>query len=672
MYTFSVAQRCGFAVASGGAAVILAWLLPGKVSIYLVLAIVTPALFLSVSARASRGQYELRQVIDNMPGLVWLSTAAGETDCVNANFLHYIGQRVDDLSRFEWQRVIHPEDQDSMLQRWSNALRTGEAYDFEGRIRRFDGAYRWFQIAAKPVRDRAGAGQVIRWYGVAIDSDDRKRAEEALRRSERDLRSILERIPGMITVADSEGEQEYANRRLLDYIAMQPADLSNLGWTEVIHPEDRDGARDAWLHAAKTGEPHDFFHRMRHVDGEYRWFQIRAEPWFDEHGKLVRWYGLLIDVDDRKRAEDNLRDSERQLRLLVETLPVEIWCARPDGEMTYINQRLARNAGLDQGNLEAVNKWVHVHPEDVPAVNRRYARSISTGESFASLLRIRRHAGTYRWYQAFAEPLRDESGRVIQWYGSQIDVDEQKNLEEALRTMRARLAHATQFATVAELSAAIAHEVNQPLAAVVANACACQRWLSAVPPNLERARLTAERIVRDGNAASEVVNRVRALFKRSTPVAIQLNLNEVIAEVRQLMLDEVRGRGLNIVTDLERDLPRILADRVQIQQVIVNLARNGIEATESTIDAPKVLSIRSQREGIHHVRVEVCDQGSGLGDAEKLFEPFFTTKATGMGMGLAICRSIIEAHQGRLWATQNVGLGSTFSFTLPILPSGQQ
>ena len=243
--------------------------------------------------------------------------------------------------------------------------------------------------------------------------------------------------------------------------------------------------------------------------------------------------------------------------------------------------------------------------------------------------------------------------------------------EEALRTMRTRLEHATQLATVAELSAAIAHEVNQPLAAVVTNAAACLRWLSDVRPNLERARLTAERIVRDANSASDVVNRVRALFRRSALTTLPVNLNEVIEEVRQFMLDELSGSNVSIETDLDGDLPRTLADRVQMQQVIVNLVRNGVEAMEATVDVPKLLSIRSRREETY-VRVEVCDRGSGLQHPENAFKPFFTTKKTGMGMGLPICHSIIEAHGGRLWATQNEGWGTTFCFTLPSLPSDLQ
>jgi PAS domain S-box-containing protein len=388
---------------------------------------------------------------------------------------------------------------------------------------------------------------------------------------------------------------------------------------------------------------------------------------------MAATFGLTVALAQRAYSRAlQLRESERQLRLLVETLPVEMWCATPEGRVTYFNQRLARNVGLEHCNLEALNKMTNVHPEDMPEARRRWAHSVKTGESYSSLHRSRRADETYGWRQAVAEPLRDERGRVLQWYGAQIDVDSQITLEEALRAMRARLTHATHLATVAQLSAAIAHEVNQPLAAIVANAGACHRWLSATPPNLERAQLTAERIVRDAKGASDVVSRVRSLFKQSTPTATRLDFNEVIAEVRNLMLDEGSSRSVQIETTLEPDLPPILADRVQMQQVLVNLARNGIEAMGTTQDMLKVLSIRSHRDGTGSIRVEVCDRGIGLQDAEKVFEPFFTTKASGMGMGLAICRSIIEAHRGRLWATRNDDQGTTFRFTLPIMATDAQ
>jgi signal transduction histidine kinase len=224
------------------------------------------------------------------------------------------------------------------------------------------------------------------------------------------------------------------------------------------------------------------------------------------------------------------------------------------------------------------------------------------------------------------------------------------------------------MATVSQLAASIAHEISQPLAALVANAHACLRWISANPPNLKRAQIAAERIIRDGNAAADVVTRIRALFKRTDATRTLLDLNEVIDEVSRLIAAEASSRNVGITIDLEDGLPPTLADRVQVQQVIANLARNGVDAMESVDGFSRVLSIRSRRDGTNGVLIEISDQGTGLEDEERVFEPFFTTKDQGMGMGLAICRWIVEAHQGRLWATRNATRGATFSFTLPTIP----
>jgi signal transduction histidine kinase len=238
---------------------------------------------------------------------------------------------------------------------------------------------------------------------------------------------------------------------------------------------------------------------------------------------------------------------------------------------------------------------------------------------------------------------------------------------EALARARAELAQASRLATVAELSAAIAHELNQPLGAVVADAAACHRWLSAETANLERARLSAERMVRDANAACEVVNRVRALFKQAGPEARAVDVNEVIEQVRQLMLEELSEHGVSIEVDLQQGLPVIPADRVQIQQVLVNLVRNGVEAIEAVSGAPRTLLIRSNSDRRGFIRVEVCDSGCGLQDLESVFKPFVTTKKTGMGMGLAICRSIVEAHEGRISVRRNEDAGATFTVELPLV-----
>jgi C4-dicarboxylate-specific signal transduction histidine kinase len=280
--------------------------------------------------------------------------------------------------------------------------------------------------------------------------------------------------------------------------------------------------------------------------------------------------------------------------------------------------------------------------------------------------RLRRADGVYRWMSGRAEPMRDETGRIVQWFGLCHDIDDQVHAEEALRRASDRLARATQAASLAELSASIAHEVNQPLAAIVANSHACHRWLSAEPPNLERAKITAERITRDANAAADVVSRIRALFRRTPHARSPEDVNRLIDEVCRLLAGEIAVKGIRIKTALEPDLPPVALDRVQVQQVLVNLIRNGIEAMDAVADGGRALQIRSRRDGSDAIRIEVRDAGTGFKDPERVFEPFFTTKQDGMGMGLPICRSIIESHGGRLWTADNEPRGATVAFTLPL------
>ena len=249
-------------------------------------------------------------------------------------------------------------------------------------------------------------------------------------------------------------------------------------------------------------------------------------------------------------------------------------------------------------------------------------------------------------------------------------IEAKKHIEETLRRTQSRLSRATQIATVAELAASIAHEISQPLSAVVANGQACTQWLSAEPPNVTNARVAAERIVRDGKDAGEVVRRIRALFKKNDLTKVELDVNDVIDEVRRLIHTEVVRRRITIETDLEKKLPLVRGDRVQLQQVIFNLLLNGIEAMDAVNDRPKKLRICSMLESRDAIVVEIRDHGTGLADAEKVFEAFYTTKEKGMGMGLPICRSIVEAHGGRLGIAPSQGPGTTFFFTLP-LSSGQ-
>jgi PAS domain S-box-containing protein len=415
--------------------------------------------------------------------------------------------------------------------------------------------------------------------------------------------------------------------------------------------------------SGKTGETEA---RMRRYDGVYRWFLFRVSPLRDETGNIVKWYGTNADIQSRKEAEEALGSSERDLRLIIETIPGLVWCAAPDGELNYMNRRLLEytEATLDDW---ANGGWTRfVHPNDKERMLDAWWSALATGRLNEVHCRLRRSDGVYRWFQMFGQATRDEHGQVIRWYGLLLDIDDRKNMEEALRSTETRLTRATQTATVGEFAAAIAHEINQPLAAVVANGHACLRWLSGEPPGLARAHEAAERIVRDGKEAGEVVRRIRALFRQSEVERAELDVNEVIAEVVHLIGGEAARKHVLVETHLVLGLPRVIGDRIQLQQLVFNLLMNGMEAMESVVGTTRKLFIRSRRYSSDSVLVEVQDSGTGLADPEKVFEAFFTTKEKGMGMGLAICRSIINAHHGRLWAESAEGAGTTFSFTLPV------
>jgi PAS domain S-box-containing protein len=366
-----------------------------------------------------------------------------------------------------------------------------------------------------------------------------------------------------------------------------------------------------------------------------------------------------------------LQSSEDRLRLVIDTIPAQVWSTAPDGSVDFINRRWLESTGLSAETTVGWNWSSAVHPDDLTKFVDALHRALAAGEPMESEARLRQADGKYRWFLIRNVPLRDELGNIVNWYGTSIDIEDRKQAEDALRQAQADLAHVNRVNTMGELTASIAHEVNQPLAAVVASGYACLRFLSAQPPSLAKAQEAVESIVRDGTAAGEVVRRIRALFKRAAIEKVKLDLNEVIREVLSLLRGETERRLVIVETDLGKDMAPVMGDRVQLQQLLLNLLLNGVEAMDPVLDRSKKLFIRSKRDGPETVLVEIQDCGVGLKDSEKVFEAFVTTKENGMGMGLAICRSIVEAHNGRLWATSGEGPGATFCFTLPVKLSAE-
>ncbi|WP_376705943.1 MASE1 domain-containing protein [Mesorhizobium sp. ISC25] len=496
---------------------------------------------------------------------------------------------------------------------------------------------------------------------------------EALGDRERELSQLVDMVPSHVWRLRPDGDPTFFNKRMVDFLGLDVTDLDKPGISRLaamikagVHPDDAASFGDTLSHCLATGERFSMRYRLRRADGVYHWMSSRAEPMRDHTGRIVQWYGLCHDIDDQMQAEEALRRSELQLQQMIDAVPVRIWSAVPTGGPVYFNKRyqdhfrsvIADFEALGEPRIEELLQEL-VHPEDAPEVLRTLLTCFETGVGSAMRFRWRETDG-YRWAECRVEPRRDEGGAVVQWYGVSLDIDEEVRAREALRQASDKLAQATQAASLAELSASIAHEVNQPLAAIVANSHACHRWLGAVPPNVERAKITAERIIRDANSAADVVGRIRALFKQSTETRTNATLSSVIAEARDLVAEEAMRQGVRVSVDVASDIPLVAFDRVQIQQVLVNLIRNGMEAMDDG-----AISIRVRHIG-DVVQTEVSDRGRGVEFPDRIFEPFFTTKEQGMGMGLAICRSIIESHSGRLWVEKNEPRGATFIFTLPI------
>ncbi len=915
----------------------------------------------------------LGRIVDALPGMIWTARADGQVDFVNQRWCDYTGLSSAEAHGRGLQTAVHPGDLPGLLERWGVILASGEPGELEARLRRFDGAYRWFLLRVCPIAETSG--RVVKWGGINIDIDDRRRSEHARRvpwlassaGQEDHFRSIIDGLPTLVSFMTPEGELAFANRQLLEYSGATFEELKAAPSGSAIHPDDRAGALGAWRQSIETGRPYDFEGRRRRADGVYRWFHMRGFPLRDTEGRIVLWYLLQTDADDRKRAEALLAGEKRLLEMvaqgqsradvldalcrLVETTAGGCYCsivlvdpsgtrlehgAAPSLPASFITSIIGRLVSVASGpsamaaclheqvlttDLRTETRWVEsgwcqmalahgllacwaipilstsnnilgafavyydkpgaptsldrslvehfvhvasivgervqsdaalrrsearkaaildsaldcivtidheghitefnpaaertfgyrrdavlgklladviippslreahraglarylatgeatvlgwrlelaavradgsefpvelaivripldgppsftgylrditerkqsdeklrrseaflaeaqhlsstgsfswrvatdeitwseqvyrifefdrdlpvtferisrrVHPEDVPLLYAMIERARSDSSNFEYESRLLMGDNSVKYLHTIAHASRDQDGRV-EYIGAIQDVTQRRLSEEALGKVRSELAHMARISSLGVLTASIAHEVNQPLSGIVTNASTCMRMLAADPPNIDGARETARRTIRDGNRASEVITRLRALFgKQETPAEL-VDLNDATREVIALSLSELQGNRVMLRQELSDDLPPVTGDRVQLQQVILNLLLNASDAMRDVDDRWRRLVVKTEQDDDDHVRLTVRDSGIGFNAelADKLFEAFYSTKSNGMGVGLSVSRSIIEHHRGRLWAAPNDGPGATFGFSIPCRP----
>ena len=732
---------------------------------------------------------ELREIVDTIPAMTVTIAPDGRDAFIGKRFSEYSGLSVEDARGFGWKVTVHPDDLDLYLSKWRPALMSGDPVEFETRVRRADGEYRWF--LARAVAQKDEAGNVLKWYEVLTDIEDRKRAEQALRRSEAYL-AEAQRLSHTGSFAYHPGRREtlFWSEELFRIFGLDPRHgIPDYDETRrLVHPDDLETVSATCLQGFREKAEFSQAYRLLLRDGIVKHLHAAWHPILDETGEVVEYVGTAADVTEREQAEQKFREREARIRRLIDANIIGIFIWDFDGRIIEANDAFLTIVGYDREDLVADGiRWTDLTPSEwhdldarlveeikltgrLPPFEKEYFRKngsrvpvligVTTleeggtqGIAFVLDLTERKRAeaalreSEEQWKAVFennpvmyfmvdadgaivsvnpfgAEQLGytvdeligrpvqmvfheadreaaqrnaaicfNQPGRALSWElrkvrksGEMIwvretarasliknrsvllivceDITEGKHAAKALSEVQTELAHANRVAALGQLTASIAHEVNQPVTGALSSGHAALRWLER--SNLEAARRAIERVIRDATRAGEVISGVRTFFKKAPSHEESFDINEAIREVVVIIGGEAAKNGVSVETQLTEDLPLVVGLRVGLQQVILNLVINAIEAM-SGASGPRELVIRTTKSEPDSVSVTVQDSGPGLDPAslERAFEAFYTTKPDGLGMGLSICRSIIEAHGRKLAVTANVPHGAVFQFTVP-------
>jgi PAS domain S-box-containing protein len=612
---------------------------------------------------------ELQLLYETAPvGLAFLSP-----DCrylqINRHLTEICGISVaDHIGRSVRDTV--PQVADQVEHIVQTILRTGEAVTgIEVSGQRPDGgnAERVWLTYWHPLKGTAG--KILGINVVAEEITERKRAEAALAESEARFRELADNMSQFAWTTDASGRRTWFNKRWYDYTGMTLQDE----WQELVHPDHVERVNKRIRESSDSGKPWEDTYPLRGRDGNFRWFLTRAMPIRNEAGDVVRWFGTNTDVTQQIEAEKQLRSLNQSLEYRVAEQIKErdrIWNVSQDllavadtnGALLSVNPAWTATLGWSESDLLGKTAdWLR-HPDDMTRTHMELARLVGGRRTLLFENRLRHRDSSYRWLSWTA--VLDE-GRL---YAVARDVTDLRNAEEQLRASRHELAQVSRQMTMGAMTASIAHEVNQPLGAIVANANAGLRWLAKGESDLTEVRAILERIVSDGHRAGQVVASIRSMFGKDRGETCPLTVNELIDEVLNLVNGELAGHRISVQKVLCDQLPKVMADRVQIQQVLVNLIMNAIEAMSAITSRERILMVKSEVLPSDHVLITLQDSGTGIDPThlDRIFDAFFTTKDRGMGMGLSICRSIVESHGGQLWASPHNPHGTSFYVKLPI------
>ena len=515
--------------------------------------------------------------------------------------------------------------------------------------------------------------EFTRVAGIAIE---RARYDAALRQSEaglaeaeRELQLTIDTMPMLVATYRPDGTRVFVNQTWSDYTGLSRERAISVEDASIIHPEDAGRVFREWQKSLAAGVPFKAEMRLRRADGEYRWHSTYRVLAFDELGDVARWYSIGIDIEDRKQADEALRRSQAFLAKAQQlSLTGSFLFYSATEEFTWSEQlyRIFEFEPDVRVTLALIGS--RYHPEDRHVVDE-VAAGIRRGEPDLDYdHRLLMPDGSIKHVRVVAHGTPDKEGRGLEYFGAVQDLTQRRVAEAALDKARSELAHVSRVMTLGVMTASIAHEVNQPLAGILTNANTCLRMLNADPPNVYGACETTLRAIRDANRAAEIISRLRSLFAKRERSSELVNLNEASREVISLSMAELQKNRVILQSEFANDLPPIRGDRVQLQQVMLNMIRNAAEAMNDVDDRPRQLVFKTTKLDPEAVLLSVQDSGSGIdpSNLDRLFEAFYTTKADGLGIGLSICRTIVEAHGGKLWATAAHPRGAIFQFTLPV------